>query len=285
MAPLQLQLGNQNVMGITQRDLSLVLQLPRAGHVPDHARIIELGAQQLSHELWHSRDVIRDIGVHFGAKGQPPVWEPAGEPAFDGIAIRLNPNAPYARDMWRWLGFRYAAIDIDGSPGSIPLDLNFDEVPEAELGKYDLVTNYGTTEHVANQVNAFKIAHDLTAPGGVMVHAVPSQGSFNHGLVNYSPKFFWMLSRSNDYQWLHFDYATSGNSYPVPTNLIEAVVPFAPDIIERMRNTTVMNAGLLVALKKRDNRPYVPPIDVPMGVRTSDRKLLERYPTVFSPAD
>ena len=53
--------------------------------------------------------------------------------------------APFARDFWHWLGFQYAAIDIDGSPGSIPLDLNFDSIPTEHNGRYSLVTNFGTT--------------------------------------------------------------------------------------------------------------------------------------------
>jgi hypothetical protein len=43
---------------------------------------------------------------------------------------------------------------IDGRPGSIPLDLNYDPAPNESLGKYQLVTNFGTIEHVANQLNA-----------------------------------------------------------------------------------------------------------------------------------
>ena len=103
-------------------------------------------------------------------------------------------------------GSGYAAIDIDASPGSIPLDLNFDDVPAEFKASFALVTNFGTTEHVANQLNAFKTIHDLAEVGGVMIHTVPAQGYMNHGLVNYNPKFFWMLARSNGYKWL---YSTS----------------------------------------------------------------------------
>jgi len=77
------------------------------------------------------------------------------------------------------------------------LDLNYDNVPEASSKAFDLVTNYGKTEHISNQLNAFKIIHDLTKPGGLMVHHVPAQGHLNHGLFNYNAKFFWMLCRSN----------------------------------------------------------------------------------------
>jgi hypothetical protein len=66
--------------------------------------------------------------------------------------------------------------------------------------------NFGTTEHVANQLNAFKLIHDLAAKGCIMVHTLPSHGQFNHGLVNYNPKFFWMLARSNGYRLLHMSF-------------------------------------------------------------------------------
>jgi hypothetical protein len=62
------------------------------------------------------------------------------------------------------------------------LDLDFDGIPTEHKGKYSLVTNFGTTEHVANQLNAFKIIDELTALNGVMVHELPAQGWFNHGL-------------------------------------------------------------------------------------------------------
>jgi hypothetical protein len=45
------------------------------------------------------------------------------------------------REFWKWLGFDYAAIDIDGSLGSTPLDLNYYPAPNESLGKYQLVTN------------------------------------------------------------------------------------------------------------------------------------------------
>ena len=80
-----------------------------------------------------------------------------------GDLPHLDSKAPPARHFWQWLGFEYAAIDIDGSPGSIPLDLNYDRIPTQAKGKYGLVSNFGTTEHVANQLNAFEIIHDLTA--------------------------------------------------------------------------------------------------------------------------
>ena len=72
-------------------------------------------------------------------------------------------------------------------------------MPAEFVGRYDVVTNFGTTEHVANQLQSFKIIHDLAAAGALMLHVLPAGGTPNHGLVSYNPKFFWMLGRSNGY--------------------------------------------------------------------------------------
>ncbi len=272
-------------MGMNRRDLELLLMLRRNGHIPDRARVVELGAQQLSHDLLASRELIKEFGETFKKSGEPPLPQAQGEAKFDGVEQLLDPDAPMARRMWLWLGLEYAAIDIDGTPDSIPLDLNFDGVPQAEMGKYDVVTNYGTTEHVANQMNALKIVHDLAAPEGIMIHNLPCQGNFNHGLLNYSPKFFWMLARSNEYRWLYLDYVDSGISYELPQNLMESVRPYQADIEQRMAAYRVSNTALVVVLQKRRARPFVPPIDVPNNTRTSNQNLLRRYPTIFKSAN
>ena len=80
------------------------------------------------------------------------------------------------------------------------LDLNNDRVPEKLLGAFDLVINAGTTEHLANQENAFRVIHDLTRRGGLMYHEVPGGSCTDHGFVAYQPKFFHRLMQQNDYQ-------------------------------------------------------------------------------------
>src|ERR1700730_6654162 len=176
--------------------LPLLMALKRRGYIPNGAAVIEIGAQQLDESFLGATDDIAATGRFFGITTPPPPFARTG-PRSDTNVLA---GAPLAREFWTWLGLNYASIDIDGSPGSIPLDLNYDEVPTDLVGKYDVVTNFGTTEHVANQVQAFKIIHDLAAVDAVMLHLVPAGGMPNHGLVSYNPKFFWMLGRSNGYR-------------------------------------------------------------------------------------
>src|SRR5262249_19100628 len=145
--------------------------------------------------------------------------------------------------------------------------------------RFDLVTNLGTTEHVINQWNAFRIAHDLTKPGGVMIHNLPCQGNFTHGLVNYTPKFFWYLARSNNYTVLEMDITALPESYAVPADVRASVRVIGVE----SDSYHVHDASLRVVLRKNNDEEFFPPIDVPTGAGTQFPELRHRYAPVFDP--
>lgn len=195
----------------------------------------------------------------------------------------LSQDAPYARSFWEWIGYHYTLIDIDGSPGSISLDLNCDSVPYEHWKRYEMVTNLGTTEHIANQENAFRAIHDLTMPNGLMIHQLPAQDMLNHGLANYNPKFFWMLARSNGYAVVHFDFCVDPARYAVPENILSFTEGYVASIRTSLKDFKVQDCGLTIVLRKVYDIDFVPPIDIPTGTQTTNKRLARRYWTVFSP--
>jgi SAM-dependent methyltransferase len=270
-------------MALGSDAIELLIRLKGQGCFNDQLSVIEIGAQQLANSFLEVPDRLADVGGLFGAIPPCPLPRPRPTRIVHGELEHLAEDAPAAREFWKWLGFDYAAIDIDGSPGSIPLDLNYDPAPNESLGKYQLVTNFGTTEHVANQLNAFKVIHDLAAPGGVMIHHLPMQGMLNHGLVNYNPKFFWMLARSNGYRLLYMNVAAGTSYYTLPDNIADSVSPFEPDIEVRRHDLRVADTLVVAILQKVFDTPYVAPIDVQTGTRTDNKVLEERYWSVFKP--
>lgn len=264
-------------MGINAKDLALLIRVKEANRIPARGAVVEIGAQQLDNSFLRNRSDVARMGALFGVSGPSPLPGPVPTHLLEGGIEHLSETAPFARVFWQWLGFEYASVDVDGSPGSIPLDLNFDDVPGAQCGKYHLVTNFGTTEHVANQLNAFKIIHDLAVPGGVMIHDLPAQGHINHGLVNYNPKFFWMLARSNDYRWFYFDYReVESGTHGLPQNLVDDVSRYERDFMGRGQNYRLIEANMVVALQKRFDSPFVPPLDLPDSAVISEA-LADRY--------
>ena len=271
------------LLGINRQDLELLIQLRQQNHIPQNRFVVELGAQQLSNSFLRATDLVREAEKVFGAVGRYSLPAPAAPTISAGQVELLKSDAPLARDFWIALGFEYSAIDIDRSPGNIRLDLNYDRVPDELRSKYGLVTNYGTTEHVCNQLNAFGTIHDLAAPGAVMIHHLPAGGALNHGMVNYNPKFFWHLARSNDYKWLYMSYYGGENRYPIAENIIHSVQQYDPRSAEAIRHAKISDYAMLIALKKTLDIPFVAPIDVDTGTRTNDAALNRRYWTVLRP--
>jgi hypothetical protein len=117
-----------------------------------------------------------------------------------------------------------------------------------------------------------------------MIHYLPAQGYFNHGLVNYNPKFFWMLARSNGYKLVYQDMVLGSSRYELPQNIIDSIAEFCPDIGSRARDYGGgADCGILVVLQKQFDIPFVAPLDVPTGSTTNIRALKKRYWTMFEP--
>jgi hypothetical protein len=236
-------------MGTSLVDLKVILGLREENFLPARFSVAEIGAQQLSNDVLRDPDILaayaRAFGVTLRTFGMAP-------PRNSGPGVEHLPaTAPFAKAFWDWLGCPYVAIDYDRSPHIIPLDLNFDDVPAEHRSKYLLVTNFGTTEHVINQFQALKIVHDLTAPGGVMIHTVPTQGYRGHGFVRYNPEFFLMLARSCRYECKALNNVGDD-----------------PDIC------------LQVVLRKTEDIAFVPPMEIHAGL-VDDPKIRSRYWTVL----
>jgi hypothetical protein len=147
-----------------------------------------------------------------------------------------------SRHLHECLGFKYDCVDIDGNFGSLTLDLNFDSVPADRCGKYGLTTNHGTNEHILDQRNTFKAIHDFTAPGGLMLHALPFTVHLEHGFFNYQPNLFDALARYNEYQTL--------GTWVGPDWTLSSLVPWEPRLLEFL-TLNAMTTHLLVVLQRK----------------------------------
>jgi len=97
----------------------------------------------------------------------------------------------------------YASIDATDERATYRIDLSN---PIESLPEFDVVTNFGTTEHVFNIGEAFRSIHRLTKPGGVSLHCVPCFAFINHGFYNVHPNLLVEMARANDYTLVDFSY-------------------------------------------------------------------------------
>jgi len=266
-------------MGIGISFIGTLMTLKEQGYLPQNSRIIEIGAQQLGPTIAQGQLEFSKLKQIFGIESD---FRLKSYETADGRPWDQGRDGQLARELWEWLGFDYNSIDVDGSEKAIPLDLNYDEAPPEYIGKYNLVTNFGTSEHVINQLNVFKMIHELTAFGGLMVHVLPSQGMLLHGLFGYTPKFFWKLCKSNGYHVVAAGYKAGKKDLPIPPNLLEHFAPYQPNIHAQLADYRGTEYGVNYVLQKMYDIPFVPPIDIPTGTKTDNEVLKKRYWSVFN---
>jgi SAM-dependent methyltransferase len=232
-------------MGLNPTFLRDLITLKKRGFLDGYRSVVEIGAQQFDDHVIRS-SLLDQAAQLFG--GVKPSVEPVG-------ALGITSKSPPGRLLWTALGFQSQAIDLVG--GDIVIDLNRGEVPLHYRGIFDFAVNCGTTEHIANQGNAFAAIHDLVRAGGLMYHQVPAFGQIDHGFFGYQPKFFHRIAKCNDYGWALFIMSEGSGAREVPRYLND------DNALEReMPLPTAMMCGVLrIALIKRDDRPFVMPAD------------------------
>jgi hypothetical protein len=109
-----------------------------------------------------------------------------------------------ASEFYRALGCgRYESIDGNGL-GTVTADLN-EPLDAFELGAFDLVTDFGTGEHIFDQAQVWRTMHALTNPGGFLVFDRPHQGYGKHCFYLTNPCLFTDLAHANAYTVLRLE--------------------------------------------------------------------------------
>jgi hypothetical protein len=113
----------------------------------------------------------------------------------------------------------HVAIDLNGKDGAMPLNLD-DPVPFMFAGQFDVITNYGTSEHVNDQYHLFKNAHDMCKVNGIIINIVPREGHWpGHCRYYYTELFKESLAEACDYELVHSALLDQGY-YGPPKNLL-----------------------------------------------------------------
>jgi SAM-dependent methyltransferase len=166
---------------------------------------------------------------------------------------------PSTEAFYLALGFEsYTALDVNTEMGARVVDLNkpiqgkhYDLV-----GKFDLVTNNGTGEHIFNQDAVFQNVHDLAKVGGAMLHILPMSPWVNHGFFNYNPILFRDMAAANGYEWLFLWISDRwGNRVEIPPeDFEEAFREKKPKALEGVLGQVIgargYDASIVVAWRK-----------------------------------
>lgn len=106
-------------------------------------------------------------------------------------------------------GYEHTSVDINGERGALVKDLRYPEQFSAWHERFDILTNFGTTEHVEPleaQYECWMILHNVVKPGGIYFHMLPDADQHDrhgawkgHSRFYYHKSFFQRLAAENDY--------------------------------------------------------------------------------------
>lgn len=186
-------------------------------------------------------------------------------------------NDAFVGQLFEKAGFVYNAIDIADGYRTTIVDLNHQAVPDDFVSKFDLVLNFGTTEHLLNQYNAFRFIHNSVKVGGYIVHSLPCVGYSNHGYLTYTPRCFFDLAGFNQYEvtdfW--FDACDSDNDLYAPLRDYATYFPALNDTIANGNTTdggkivsalNVPDVSIFIVMRKVKDTPFVGPMETSTSV-------------------
>ena len=158
-------------MGLARGAAALLLE--EHARKPFSGRIATLGVQT----IYMSRG---DLSRQFERFGVKP-------------AVPINGAAPFDdKQLFKMMGFEAIETldysDFEGADHVV--DLNHDGLPEGLHGKFDVVLDSGTLEHVFHVPNALKNFIDLVKVGGRIIFLSPSSNHMDHGFYMFSPTLF-----------------------------------------------------------------------------------------------
>lgn len=182
--PVDAQERVQLSMAIDIEPARLLMAAARSG--VSFRRCLTLGRQSYLLGNSESRLILREAGI---------------DPATVPDLYQGRYGARYAEPFFRVLGaHRVDSLDASSMENAtIVHDLNLPIPPELR-GRYDVVYDGGTLEHVFNFPVAMSNAMEAVAVGGRLILHTTANNYFGHGFYQFSPELFYrVLNQKNGF--------------------------------------------------------------------------------------
>jgi hypothetical protein len=137
------------------------------------SRILDIGSQNLYNA---TPQTIRKFAELFGSVSVTPTFDAEVDRISYFSTPRAGERTAYISELLNLTTIGYESYDVCPALKTDIFDLNVERLPDERRNNFDLILNFGTTEHLINQLNAFEVMHDAMKVGGVAFHQLPSVG-------------------------------------------------------------------------------------------------------------
>ena len=234
-------------MGMGMGAVKLTLDLWNQGIFKGMDSVMEMGAQGLHLTLSDFEELLYIAGI-------------TGYRKEIFATLEKFPEGPgcSSKPLYEMLGIKnYSCIDMDKMVGAIPIDLNKPLEDKTIYGKYDIVTDYGTNEHVFNTAEAYRTLHKLCKKDGIlMIGQVVYNGN---GYYAYDSSFFEGIAAANNYKILFgsFEIALAEPTKSGSSNQFH--VPLSRELLDALDWSKTAEIGIFYAMQKQSESDFCDP--------------------------
>ncbi len=167
-------------MGLVRANMIPILQEHAAR--PLYGEVLFLGHPDIYFNLETFLQMCRSTGVVVDATTMTPELDPKFR----------EKGYCSARSIFGALGVKsIASLDASGfEAADFIFDLNSDALPKELEGRFDLIIDHGTMEHVFHIPNCLQNIGRMLRNNGRIVHSSPGNNCFDHGFYQFSPTLF-----------------------------------------------------------------------------------------------
>lgn len=168
-------------MGLGKKAFEHIATTLRA--LEDDAEVLCLGEQDIYFDENWLRETVAEMGREL-----PEGWQ-----------AEVSPKKYFQRQgfltqrcVFESIGFKRSfSLDLSSFEGCDFIhDLNDPQPPEELCGRFGLIIDGGTLEHVFHVPNALTAIHRMLKTGGIIAHHSPTNNYVDHGFFSFSPTFF-----------------------------------------------------------------------------------------------
>lgn len=272
-------------MGIS---MGAVWTLQRYGMLGAGKKLLDFGSSNLY--AAEASDIVSFVQTHnANPRKDLEKWAEKLSAGSKTDANGANLNGSFVGELLEEAGMGYDAVDIAKGYKTEIVDLNTSQLPKKMQGAYDTVVNFGTSEHILNQMNTFAAVHAATKPGGMIMHSVPSIGFVDHGYFCYTSRFFFDLAGYNQYELVDMWYDGSTEGVENVFASARQYQTYFPSLTERLdkigkdpRETAldamkIPTIALCIIYRKKTDVPFMGTVETSTSVGKITNAVLTAY--------
>lgn len=239
--------------------------------------ILDIGSQNLYHA---TPDTIRRFVKTYGRIEDEDAFQREAERLSYFSTPRPGERTSYLSELLDLTRITYTSYDVCPALKTEIFDLNVEQLPNHYHEHFDVLLNFGTTEHIVNQLNCFQVMHNAVKVGGIFFHQIPSVGWVGHGYFCYHEGYLTDLATANGYEIVDHWYTLAGKSDMEGRDFRD---PTTPGIQHSASidpaQLTVPCFNLNMVMRKTRSAPFAISLEIATSHSAVDKGIARSYRT------